>query len=68
MGIWPQVSGASPWVAFAGITARSLEGIAPTAFAALGAVMVGMAFVERFFCQFLCPFGAIFSLLLSFAP
>ena len=63
MGIWPQVSGASPWVAFAGITARSLEGIAPTAFAALGAVMVGMALVERFFCQFLCPFGAIFSLL-----
>ena len=63
MGIWPQVSGASPWVAFAGITARSLGGIAPVAFAALGAVMVGMALVERFFCQFLCPFGAVFSLL-----
>ncbi|MFR7798257.1 MAG: hypothetical protein ACLU37_09370 [Collinsella sp.] len=54
MGIWPQVSGASPWV-FAGITARSLEGIASTAFAALGAVMVGMALVERFFCQFSAP-------------
>ena len=25
--------------------------------------MLGMALVERFFCQFLCPLGAIFSLL-----
>ncbi|MFR7732621.1 MAG: 4Fe-4S binding protein [Collinsella sp.] len=55
--------GCEPLGHFAGITARSLEGIASTAFAALGAVMVGMALVERFFCQFLCPFGAIFSLL-----
>lgn len=63
LGIWPSISGLSPWVAFAGITARSLEGIAAGAFAALALVMAGMALVERFFCQFLCPFGAIFSLL-----
>lgn len=63
LGIWPSISGMSPWVAFAGITARSFEGIAAGAFAALALVMVGMALIERFFCQFLCPFGAIFSLL-----
>ena len=26
-------------------------------------LMIGMAFIERFFCRFFCPMGAIFSLL-----
>ena len=29
----------------------------------LAAIVVGMAFKERFFCQFLCPMGAVFALL-----
>ena len=63
MGIWSQVAGLSPWVAFAAIDARNLDGIAAGAFVALVLVMLGMALAERFFCQFLCPLGAIFSLL-----
>ena len=31
--------------------------------ALLGFLMVGMVFHERFFCQFLCPMGAVFTLL-----
>ena len=62
-GAWSSVSGYSPWTAFAGIIAGSVDGVAAGAFAILGAIALGMLFVERFFCQFLCPLGAVFSLL-----
>lgn len=62
-GVWSSVSGYSPWTAFAGIIAGNVEGVAAGAFAILGAIAFGMLFVERFFCQFLCPLGAVFSLL-----
>lgn len=64
-GVWSAVSGTSPWVSFAGLIGGSLEGIGIAAFVALGLVVVGMIVRERFFCQFLCPLGAIFSLLPS---
>ena len=63
MGIWSQVAGLSPWVAFAALDAHNIDGIAAGAFVALALVVLGMALIERFFCQFLCPLGAIFSLL-----
>lgn len=63
LGTWSAVSGYSPWVSFAGLCAASIEGIAAGSFVALGVVVLGMALVERFFCQFLCPLGAVFSLL-----
>ncbi len=62
-GLWADVSGYSPWGAFAGLRAGSIEGISGVAFVVLALIAVGMAFEERFFCQFLCPFGAAFSLL-----
>ncbi len=62
-GLWSGVSGYSPWGAFAGLRAGSVEGVSGVAFGVLAVIVVGMAFEERFFCQFLCPFGAIFSLL-----
>lgn len=62
-GVWGRVSGYSPWGAFAGLRAGSVEGIEAGAFAVLAVVVVGMAFEERFFCQFLCPLGALFALL-----
>ncbi len=62
-GAWSQVSGYSPWTAFAGITGGNVDGIAAGAFVVLGCIAVGMLFVERFFCQFLCPLGALFSLM-----
>lgn len=62
-GLWSAVSGYSPWTAFAGIDALNIEGIDVIAFVVLGVIVVGMAFIERFFCQFLCPLGAVFALL-----
>lgn len=62
-GLWSGVSAYSPWGAFAGLRAGSVDGISAVAFGVLAVIAVGMAFEERFFCQFLCPFGAVFSLL-----
>ncbi len=62
-GVWAQVSGYSPWTAFAGIVALSIDGIDAAAFVVLGILVLGMGFVKRFFCQFLCPLGAVFALM-----
>lgn len=62
-GAWQAVSGYSPWTAFAGIVAGSVDGISAAAFVVLGAIVLGMALVKRFFCQFLCPLGAVFALM-----
>lgn len=62
-GAWQQISSLSPWVSFAALDARNIEGVAAGSFVALGIVVAGMALIERFFCQFLCPLGAVFSLL-----
>ncbi|MDR0596346.1 MAG: 4Fe-4S binding protein [Clostridiales Family XIII bacterium] len=63
-GVYASVSGADPWGVFALIRAGnfSLAG-REWAVAALGVIAVGMLFVERFFCMFLCPMGAVFDLL-----
>lgn len=63
-GVYDRLSGWSPWDVFSMLTA--LRGIS-TAYA-IGAVllvliMIGMAVKERFFCQFLCPMGAVFAVL-----
>lgn len=62
-GAWASLSGYSPWTAFAGIVAGSVDGIDAIAFAVLGVIVLGMALVKRFFCQFLCPLGAVFALM-----
>lgn len=62
-GAWQAISGYSPWTAFAGIVAWSVDGISTVAFVVLGVIVLGMALVKRFFCQFLCPLGAVFALL-----
>ena len=60
------VSAASPWTAFSHIRNGQLD-IADTlgiTGLALFALISGcMLIIERFFCRFLCPFGAVFSLL-----
>ena len=66
LGHGSEVSGASPWTAFSNLrygqikTDSELDVIALALFAACSLCMI---FVERFFCRFLCPFGAVFSLL-----
>lgn len=62
-GVWNVVSGYSPWVSFAAILAGSWEGVSVWAFVTLGVVIILMALRERAFCQFLCPLGALFSLM-----
>lgn len=54
---------ASPWDAFAQITNISeiLSGLT-IGFVLLVLITIGAAFIERFFCRYLCPLGAIFSI------
>lgn len=63
-GIYEKTSGLSPWDVFSRITAFSLV---PKNYwigvIILLLIIVGMAVKERFFCQYLCPLGAVFSLL-----
>jgi polyferredoxin len=62
------VSNYDPWSVFAALISgnplsiRAHEGwqIASLVF---GIIVIGMLLVERFFCQFLCPLGALFGLL-----
>ena len=63
LGVWASYSSDSPWVAFAAILAGSLDGVGSVAIGLLVAIAVGMILRERFFCQFLCPLGAVFSLM-----
>ena len=64
LGQQQTVNGNSPWTVFSFLSA----GNAVPAGMAAGVVLLvlivcGMAAQERFFCQFLCPMGAVFSLL-----
>lgn len=54
----------SPWTVFSLLTARNFRiGGYAAATVLLLLILVGMALQERFFCQCLCPMGAVFSLL-----
>jgi polyferredoxin len=63
-GLYTRLSGSSPWDVFSRLTA--LHGV-PAGYlwgcVAFVLILVGMAVQERFFCQFLCPMGAVFALL-----
>ncbi len=58
------LTGASPWEVFSRLTALHLS---PEGFGVgiglLVLILLGMAVQPRFFCQFLCPMGAVFALL-----
>lgn len=54
----------SPWTVFSMITVGNFKiGVYPVAIFLMLVILFGMAFCERFFCQFLCPMGSVFSLL-----
>jgi polyferredoxin len=62
------VSGYDPWSVFAALIAGNPLSIQAhegwqIACVAFGLIVAGMLLVERFFCQFLCPMGALFGLL-----
>ena len=63
-GQYSKTSGMDPWEVFSRLTALQ----APPAGFDIGIalfllILAGMAIHPRFFCQFLCPMGAVFSLL-----
>lgn len=63
-GVYGQLTGWSPWEVFSRLTALRT----PPAGFGLGIalfvlILIGMAVQPRFFCQFLCPMGAVFALL-----
>lgn len=64
MGVYSSFSGISPWDIFSQLTAGrlNLNGYI-TGLILMILILAGMAVQERFFCQFLCPMGAVFALL-----
>ena len=63
-GVYGKLTGTSPWDVFSMLTARRL----PNSTYLVGIIlllliMVGMCTQERFFCQFLCPTGAVFAMM-----
>jgi len=64
----PDLSGTSPWDAFGMLSSSLVPAVAAVAAAVpaglllLTLVAVGSLFVERFFCRYLCPLGAMFAL------
>ena len=63
-GVYSKTRGYSPWDVFSMLRSGNLHmtGYIP-GILILICLLVGMTLVERFFCRFLCPLGAIFSLL-----
>lgn len=63
-GLWQKTSGASPWDVFSMITARAFR---PDGYVAGLIILIAIAVMSfiwpRFFCRFLCPMGAVYSLL-----
>ena len=63
-GFYSKLQGMSPWDVFSMVTAGKLP---KTAYLVgtvlLILIMVGMCTQERFFCQFLCPMGAVFAMM-----
>ena len=63
-GVYSDLKGCNPWDVFSMLHAGNfrLSSYIP-GIVLLVLILVGMFFEERFFCRFLCPMGAVFSLL-----
>jgi len=63
-GTYSYIGQADPWELFGQFRAGNFSIGGQTYMAiALGLIIVGMLLVERFFCLFLCPMGAVFALM-----
>ena len=63
LGAGSIISSASPWTAFGHLTSLSLGSMGIAGGIILLVLMVPMLLKERVFCEFLCPLGALFSLM-----
>ena len=69
LGEYGKLSGTSPWDVFSMLHAFSLRfGKYEAGIVLFVLILIGMAFEERFFCKFLCPMGAVFSLMPVLTP
>lgn len=63
-GVYGSFTGTSPWDVFSLLLSGHLPGDSyKVGTILLILIMVGMCTQERFFCQFLCPMGAVFALM-----
>ena len=63
-GLYGKLTGTSPWEVFSRLTAlRTPPAGFGVGIALFVLILIGMAVQPRFFCQFLCPMGAVFALL-----
>ena len=64
LGVYGDLTGWSPWDVFSMLRSGNFKvGAYWLGCILLVLILVGMVFCERFFCRFLCPMGAVFSLL-----
>ena len=64
LGLYPPIKGSSPWEVFSMLRAGNFHlGGHLLGILLLLLIFFGMCVQERFFCRFLCPMGAVFSLL-----
>ncbi len=63
MGFYTTINNSSPWTVFGKLANLSVSNVTAIGAVLLGLVVVGMLLKERFFCEFLCPLGALFSIL-----
>lgn len=64
LGVISSLHGASPWEVFSLFAAGNFDLSGHAAgIVILIAILIGMCMQERFFCRFLCPLGALFSVL-----
>ncbi|MCR5702410.1 MAG: 4Fe-4S binding protein [Lachnospiraceae bacterium] len=65
-GMATSTKGMSPWDVFSMLRAGNIEmGAYIIGTVLLVLILIGMAICERFFCRFLCPMGAVFTLIPS---
>ena len=64
LGVYSSIQGYSPWDVFSMVHAGNFKlGGYIVGIILLVLIIGGMAIQERFFCRFLCPMGAVFSIL-----
>ena len=69
VGWYPKLQGMSPWDVFSMLTALRLPNTSyKIGIILLILIMIGMCTQERFFCQFLCPMGAVFAMMPILEP
>ena len=66
MGFMMWVSENSPWSAYSSVIGFMFECITVVGGVLLVIIVIGMVWKERCFCEFLCPLGAVYSLMPTF--